>query len=307
MRGSCVLLFILATSIMPIEAKSVTLLSDQFVTSAQLGGIGNIDGAKDGVTNLFGNSASLEAKKRSAFITTSQLIDSDSKLLICGLSFEALGGTVGAGLIQLDTGNIDYTQSGSFNQFFSESQFRLKNNLYILGYKQTITEKLSTAVNIKYMDQDLYTTRGTGVNTDIGAIYEEGIWRLSLSAKNIIRDFKVKYSNNQGSLDFPFQIVAGARCNFSKLGLMSQVKYSEDAKVLLPAVAVEYQVLPNVFSGSIGWKQLVDNNKVHSAKSIGVELDLNELSLAVAYEFSDFFEKNALWSVTFKYGWDEIR
>jgi hypothetical protein len=289
--------------IIPLEAKSVSLLSDQFGTSAQMIGIGNIEGMKDGVVNLFGNVASIGSDKTSGFITTGQLVDSDSKLLIFGMSVNALGGTVGAGIIQLDTGDIDYTQSGSFDQFYSESQFSLKNSLYVLGYQRAVTQKLSAAVSMKYMDQDLYTTRGTGINTDIGVIYKEDALRLSLSAKNIIKDFKVNYSNDQGELDFPFQMVAGARYDFSKVGLMSQVRYVEDAQVLLPAVAVEYQLLPNVFSGSIGWKQIVDNNNVHDTKSVGVELELNDLSLAVSYEFSDFFEKNALWSLTFKYGW----
>jgi hypothetical protein len=302
-QGLCVSALILALSIIPIEAKSVSLLSDQFGTSAHMIGIGNIEGMTDGITNLFGNVASIESDKTSLFMTTGQLVDSDSTLLIFGMSVNALGGTIGAGVIQLDNGAIDYTEEGDFDQFFSKFQFSLKHSLYVLGYQRPITQKLSTAISMKYMDQDLYTTRGTGINTDIGVVYKEEALRLSLSAKNIIKDFKVKYSHEYGELDFPFQMVAGARYDFSRVGLMSQIKYVEDAQVLLPAVAVEYHLFPNIFSGSIGWKQIVDHTNVHDTKSVGAQLSLNELSLAVSYEFSDFFEKNALWRFTIKYGW----
>lgn len=78
-------------------------------------------------------------------------------------------GTVGFNFAYLSVGDIQVVQdaSGPTGETFQDKEMGA-----ILSYANSITEQVRLGLNLKYVQQDLFDQKGSGIGMDIGAIYE---------------------------------------------------------------------------------------------------------------------------------------
>lgn len=276
-----------------LHAESIQLLTDHIGSSPQMIAIGNIEGMFSGPSSIFDNTAAITKSSPSFYSMQTQLADPDTKFLCLAYSMPFLEGHLGLGIMNTHTSGIDKTGEDNFSEYYSASTFGVKDELYTLGYQKMIDTKTSLGVTLKYIDQDLYETRGTGINADVGLIINEAPYRISVSAKNIFRNSKITYTEDNAKRSLPFQVVLGGKYQFLDFGVMGQFKYIEDTKLIAKSCGLEYTPGTQLFSVFAGWKEIPVNNHTEAVSSIGAQLDLKQVAVSIGYDFSDFIDHNS--------------
>ncbi|MGE4170220.1 MAG: hypothetical protein AB7F28_05820 [Candidatus Margulisiibacteriota bacterium] len=271
-----------------ILGNHVQLLTDHIGSSPKMIALGNIEGMDFDSSSIFDNPAALMKTRLSAASMQTQLSDSETAFLCVSTSVPFLNGHLGFGVMSIQSSNLDKTAIGDFNQFYSASTFSTTDALYLAAYQQLLAPNLSGAVTVKYADQDLYETRGKGVNADIGFVWDPAPLRLSLGFKNILPNSPMVYSQDQTAIPFPFQATLGARYQWSDLAVLGQVKYHEEGHLILKAAAVEYAPSFTTMAVYGGWKEIPVSAHTCHAYSVGARLALSSIAISVSYELSDF-------------------
>lgn len=286
-------LFTLTILVATIHARSVQLLTDQIGSSPRTIALGNIEGMASGSSCVFDNPATLMNSNYALSSMTTELSDTDSTFFTWGASLPFWNGHLGLGMMSVESRNLDKTALGQFDQFYSESKFGTRDSIYLVAYQYMVDKELSVGITAKVVDQDLYTTKGTGYNIDLGALYETPQYRLSGSVKNILRSLNVTYSKDQSELKFPFEACVGGRYALGNIGVLSQVKYIEDGALFLKSVGIDYTPIQEGLTFYLGWKEIAALTTVHNTYGLGIGLDLGTISIAASYELSDFFEQDS--------------
>lgn len=78
-------------------------------------------------------------------------------------------GSIGLNFAYLSVGDIQVVEdaSGPTGETFQDKEMG-----FILSYANSITEQVKLGLNLKYIQQDLFDQKGSGVGMDIGALYE---------------------------------------------------------------------------------------------------------------------------------------
>jgi hypothetical protein len=291
MRVLCVMVSILLVST-ALQARSVQLITDHIGSSPKMIAVGNIEGIYSGPMSVLDNPAGIVSDTLKIGFMTTQLSDDQSTFYQAGVTVPWLSGNIGFGVINLSSQNLDKTAETQGGRYFSESTFGTYERLFTVAYAQPLQKGMSIGAAVKFFDQNLYESRGSGYNMDIGAVWEESDKKFTVGVKNIFPNLKVKYSNNQNELNFPLQLVAGTRWDISGIGVLGQLKYIPESKVLLKSVGLDY--IDSIgLSLHAGWKEVLANQTVHNTYGCGLGVSWNQLAIQAGYELSEFMEQNA--------------
>ena len=85
-------------------------------------------------------------------------------------------GSVGLNFAYLSVGDIQVVKdaSGPTGEIFQDKEMAI-----ILSYANNVTDNIYLGSNLKFVQQDLYDHKGSGIGMDIGALYEP-LYNLSL-------------------------------------------------------------------------------------------------------------------------------
>jgi hypothetical protein len=290
--GAMLILISLSTFIIGAEALLLTDLG----TSARMIGLGNIEGFDEGSNSIFENPAGLyRIKNISAGAFTTKLMHEVVYRNIT-LGMKTDWGTFAAGYMSADVSDIPHTYRRSDNRFDVSYYFRYETLLGKLGYQTSINENIHLGLAADYYATNLDTYSGRGWNMDGGVIVDFAPLELSLTARNILRFSKAKYTDGddseyEGEEKFPFQTVLSGKYNFYDFDVLGQVKTNAGRSRNLVALGLHYNPwILKVFHLYGGYKEYYGAVDVFHVQTLGVGLSLFGLSFDYAYENSDHFE-----------------
>jgi hypothetical protein len=281
--------------ITPIAASSdtIAMLTD-WGTSSQTLSLGGIQGLHSQGYSIFENPAALprdHAQHYSAFFST--LADEESGYLVTAVSYPIGNGHFGIGFAQKQSPNLDFTSLNNSDIVVSNSRFSVSESDAVIGYQHSVTDRLSIGASIHYIAQDFFITRGSGWNSDIGIQYDSAPFLISVSAKNIMAQSVMTYTNTSAYLKFPMDTVVSTRYEYSdSLWLYGQLKTAQSLK----AFGLRYTPIPQI-SGQVGWRE-IEANGIHSQLSAGLALTLAMMQLNFSYQTSEVLGNSSLYGVS---------
>jgi len=287
-----VLLVIMVTAL-PLSADTVGMLTDTMGTSAYQIGIGQISGMTSASSEIFGNPAAIGTHRHMLSYMTTELPDPDSHLLNVSASLPIWGGAVGLGLMSIETNNLGTTASTEFNQYYTVSTFSVHQSLVALGYQTAISPATQSGATVKYFQQSFGTAIAQGVNADIGMTTEFSQWQLSIAAHNILYGSQVQYSDNGGSMAFPFQFKSGIGYTQDNWRLLGQVHFHGTGGTWLKSAGAEWSPWAKNLTLLGGYTELNASGVIVTCTSVGVKLGIAPIALSVSYILSDMFERNS--------------
>lgn len=89
-----------------------------------------------------------------------------------GLAYPTPYGSVGLNLAYLSVGNIQEVKKDESGEIVFGDTFEDKEMAIILSYGASIIDELHLGLNLKYISQQIWDNKGSGMGLDIGALYE---------------------------------------------------------------------------------------------------------------------------------------
>jgi len=285
--------------VMPVNGADFAMISD-LGTSARHIAIGGVDGFSDAAESIFENPAGLYRVNGFSLSVFSSKVMNEVQYTNLALSTETPIGRLGVGFMEATVSNVPVTDATKqvinaqevVNDVFIKDWFDYKNSLYKVAYQTRVLPQLEVGVSYVYYHQSYYSVSGHGSDLDVGMIYTQPNYEVSLLARNVLPDTKVVY--NTGAYEpLPTQYVASMKRAFKwGLDVYPQVKYTQEQ--FLPSVGAKYtpNFLPFIHFMA-GYKTFLTytEGRKHNA-SFGIGLDLMGLTVYYAYERSDYALKD---------------
>ena len=279
-----------------VQDNTIAMITD-YGSSARTLALGGVEGVHNGAYAIFENPAALLKDSAQNFsMMYYNLADGESSYFNIGTSFEGWGGHWGFGYAQLRSPNLNYTEADSNSEFYSDSTFAIAESLFSIGYSQSLNPSLSWGASLHYVSQDYFLTKGTGYNLDIGTQWDANPFLVSLTAKNIITDATVTYTDGYTALHFPAELVLSTRYAFSdNFGIYAQVKGPHNLK----AAGLRYSPLSSI-DFLVGWKEM-EATSITQKFTTGISLNLSPARLHFSYQKADIIENSDVFTVSFDY------
>ncbi len=148
---------------------------------------------------------------------------------------------IGIGFTGLFYGDIDNTsyQEESYNK---GNQLNLNSYSFLAGYGYDITKKIGIGINVKLPIENLGDQSSIGIGADIGGIYKNKDWNVSMVIQNIGIDIK--------KVEQTYQLPAVIKIGGSYIFYLFKKRYSKTHEIILSAdIGKEIE---NDFTGSTG-------------------------------------------------------
>ncbi|NQY75176.1 MAG: hypothetical protein HRT90_10540, partial [Candidatus Margulisbacteria bacterium] len=182
-------------------------------SSAEMIGIGNIEGFSKSSNSVFENPASLYRVDNysTSFFTTTFM----GEVVYSNVSaaYNTPWGVVAAGYMSTGVSGIPFTGEDRFGEFFVISFFNYTNALGKIAYQMTPAENFYVGAAGTWYQNEIADVTGTGYNIDAGMFYVLDELELSVFARNLITASKATY-NNGGEEIFPLQVLYGLKYNY---------------------------------------------------------------------------------------------
>ncbi|MFC1770615.1 hypothetical protein ACFLZV_01895 [Candidatus Margulisiibacteriota bacterium] len=284
---------------------SVWAIGDYFMlpdlgTSARMIRIGNIEGFSKLANVTFENPSSLHRLNRfsaSAFMTT-LMHEVEYKNLALGIRLPI--GVVGLGYMTAEVSEIPHTymKSDLEETFGVDEYFNYHSSLAKVAYCLSQSKNIHFGISATYFLTNLYTYTGSGYNFDAGVTIENEKLAISIAMKNIASSLKVKYKNSEeenysGIENLPLQTVFAIKYLIDDFAVYAQIKSFGSNRKLTNALGLSYtpSILP-IITISGGYKEFVVIREVRNNYSLGIGLNLFDISFDYAYERSEHIQFN---------------
>ena len=281
------LLLLLSWSIL---ASADWLDPSELATDAASLGIGAIEGFATSSATIFQNPASLAKVKNSSFSAFKTTVMDDTNYANLAFAYRSPWGVIGAGLIQLSVADIPNTGVNQFGEYESLGDLNYLNSVYYLSYAPNTG---GLGYSLKYYSAGLGAWHGSAINLDVGTVFSDFVYKglsVSATAKNILS--MSKFSFNDGtSIELPLKIVLGTNYRlsdaFQVYGQLTFLKTQTPLTMKALGLKVTPSFLP--FLGVYaGWLEQAAGNLVQGRLTYGLELNYQGVSLAYAYEKTDY-------------------
>ena len=271
-------------------------------TSAKTRALGAVEGLHDQANVLFENPAGMTGLYGSNYtLFYTKLADEQTQFISLAATYEYRATHFGFGYISKTIPSLDYTGENVLEEFFVNTTFDVFDRYLTAGVARQLSDQLSLGASFHYYQQDLYVTRGSGVNLNLGLRYDTEKTRWSFSGKNLMKASELSYSNGYGSASFPYHIVVSvAHDVFSILTLYSQLDYIPDFSIALKSAGLEL-ALPKTSDALVlyaGWKEISVASEVANRFSLGLGLDLGSADIQFAYEPTDYTANNSQYGIS---------
>tara|TARA_B100001989_G_C24512741_1_gene451369 strand:- start:232 stop:1125 length:894 start_codon:yes stop_codon:yes gene_type:complete len=281
-------------------ATNFVMVSDVGV-SAKAIALGNTVGHGESAAAVFDNAAALSnVKGNSIALFSTQLFDEVSYFNVALSSYTKVG-TIAVGLYEQSVQDIPATTYNSDSQVESIGTYDWKNSIVKIAYQTywvpTILKNslfsdpksiISAAVTYSCYNLNFESYSGVGQNLDVGILTKIKNIDYSVNIQNVFFNQYVAYNNNQLEL-LPFTMTFSAMIPYKWFEIIPQYKSTRSRHLFAYGVSYQPGFLPYV-SILTGFKQQLDYlNTKHNKYSIGIALNLFELSLHYAYERSEYY------------------
>ncbi|MSR89169.1 MAG: hypothetical protein EXS67_05905 [Candidatus Margulisbacteria bacterium] len=287
-------------------AANYWLLTD-LGSSAQMIGIGGIEGFGDSANSVFENPASLSrvnSASLSAFTTT---ILGEITYTNFALANKFSFGTIGIGYMDASVGGISHTgqNTDSIGTHFSVYQFDYKNTIMKLSYEKSVTKTWFVGASLSQYRMAFDDVNGGVTNFDVGTLYDYGPATFSFSIRNFVVGKKIEFGRNDLGhvLEelLPFQTTFGLQYRMGQID--SYLQFKDNGTTNMISLGTCYRLETYPISISAGYKQFQVLDKTKDTLVFGLGLILEDMSFHYAFEKSshlDFDNKN-YFSMTVKF------
>ncbi len=274
-----------------VGASEFVMLTD-YGHSAKSIALGNIHGSELSASALFENPAFLYGVSSfSASFFQTKFASGEHPLHSSAVAVRTDFGVFAFGFSELRINDLNYTVTNNQNEYRVDHTFSVKNGMYSAAYQFSLSSSLSLASVLNYYHHDLYKDTGKGINFDGGVVFHRKDAALALHVQNSFTPLKIYYAN--AAENFSTQITLAAQKQFSPFTFFGQIKMPGIGKPYLKSVGVHARFpFISAFSIQAGWKELYIVNAAHNTLSAGFSIELNPLHVHIAYERSEYREKD---------------
>lgn len=270
-----------------LMAAEYELLTD-LGSSAETISLGNVEGFNRSAAGIFENPAGMyriENASIGLFMTT--LMD-EVYYKNVSIASRLPVGVVGFGYSEASVFDIPLTAENSVTrEFYVQDTFDYRDSMMKLGYVLEIDPGLAIGGSYVHYSRKFYDISATGANFDLGILYEQPRYSVSLFARNIIPGTQVNFSfadRTTASESLPTEIVGSGMYKVTDstavYGQYKARKSSGLASAGIKFVPREFASLE--FNG--GYRQYFVLDKVKGGLSLGVSLDLMGIRASYGYE-----------------------
>jgi len=278
------------------QAQATTYFRDitSVGTSAEMMGIGNVEGFSHQASVLLENPAGLGYAENSfsGFYTSYY---GGANYMTSAISYKAFPElTLGVGTAYEWSTGLDYTSENNSGEFVVEDTFGAHSAQFVGGFSYAPKENISIGGSwTKYVTK-LYDISGSGSDFGVGFLYESKIGDILLSGKNLLGG-KITYSD-EASEKLMRQWSVGIKSVPLPLldsEVYAQVKRISGVADLSKSIGVRVYPLKNKsLSLSVGYKQKLGVTELKDTMTAGVGLNLGTTSLQYGYDTTDVYQNS---------------
>ncbi|MGE4169733.1 MAG: hypothetical protein AB7F28_03335 [Candidatus Margulisiibacteriota bacterium] len=280
---SCVFVGVLLLTSKPMAAEY--FLISEVGSSAEMIGMGNIEGYGSAANSIFDNPAALKRVNRGSVSVFTTTFMNELTYTSIAVATTTPIGKIGFGYMEAAVSNIPFTEISTGNsQFYSNLNFDYKNQITKISYENTIAKNLSVGASLVQYSTSFYTFSGKATNMDLGATYDLNPIELSLFARNIFSGQQIQIDDGVETL--PTQVVGGVKYTYNDVAVMGQCSLKQGKNLFAAGVNYTPSFLPYI-QLTAGYKQFLALNNIKSNVTLGLGFKLDMLQLNYAYEKSE--------------------
>ncbi len=273
--------------VVPIAAANYELLTD-LGASADTIAIGNVEGFNGSAAAVFENPAALYAVDNTSvglFMTTLLNEVYYKNMSIAG---RTPLGVFGVGYMEATVFDIPYTGENTITrEFYVKDYFDYKDSLLKFSYQADLAPNWSMGLSYVHYSRNILDIKASGGNFDLGAIYTQPNYQLSVFVRNIIPNTHVTFTFADGDSAYeviPTEIVTSGRYKVMDGGTVyGQLKSRNSQNLASLGVSYSPREFAN-FEVSAGYRQYLVLDQIKGGLSLGVGVDLMGIRANYAYE-----------------------
>ncbi len=281
---------LLILSEIPIHGTDYLMLTEAG-TSARMIALGHIEGFDNSSNSIFENPANLDTIKSTSISAYTTTIINEFNITNFSTSQKTKWGTFAIGQFSGKISDIPRTgiqESGDKAQFLELGQFKYSDSITKIGYQNQLKSIMSYGITFNQYSKNIDDVTAKGYDLDIGIKTQWKKSSLSLIAKNILGN-EIQYSNNRIET-LPQQIILGGNYTLGSISLYGQTKIN-GAKGMQSSAGISAHIPSFPYLKLLaGYKEYFILDTLKQGTSLGLALDMGNLSFNYAYEKSDYVE-----------------
>lgn len=282
--GLLLLLIGIANSVVATDYEMLTDLG----SSAETISLGNVEGMNGSASGIFENPASLRNVEHTSiglFMTT--LMDEVCYKNISVASRMPVG-VIGFGYSEASVfNNFNSAENPITHEFYIKNTFDYRDSMMKLGYSLDLDSDLSIGASYVVYLRTFGSTKASGANFDLGVLYTQPTYTLSLFGRNTATGGSVNYEYGDGSTGsekLPVEMVASGKYRIiDGTTVYGQMKLRRAN----PLMSIGAKFIPREFASlelNAGYRQYLVANQVKGGLALGVTVDLLGLKASYSYE-----------------------
>jgi len=255
--------------------------------SAEMVANGSVIGWSHTAAGVFENPASLtRIKSGSVSLFTTALMNEVTYQNV-GVGVLLPFGVLAAGYMEATVPNIPHTGVSDMNEFYVKEWFDYKDSLMRVGYQVQPLSEWSIGLVATAYNRTAYKVNGTAFSLDIGSLWTENDWEVSVLARNILTSqggMKTTFDNGVTRYEaMPLESVVGARWVFGKWGSIGG-QYEIGSTSTWASFIRFNPLASSILSVHAGLKQIPQLQSMRTGYTLGVSVELLTLSAQYGFE-----------------------
>lgn len=293
----------------------------QIGSSAEMIGIGNIEGFTQGSSVLLDNPAGLTRLSRYSFSLFSTNIINEINYLAFSASTHTEYGQVGFGYMRAGSSGFLQTQRQDTNNDNGTNPAGKENDIFIdvrsfnyieselfLSFAKQLDRRSSWGASLVFFNRNYGIAQGKGINFNLGLRKRLLGFDTSVTAKNIVPflglNYKLSdnYINNEGEIIYdknsyseretlPLEVVASIKKTIMENDIFVQTKLAKRQISYSFGTLYKPYYLPYA-SFSLGYKEFFAGTNLQRGLVFGFGFEHRDIRANFAFEKSDYIESN---------------
>lgn len=246
--------------------------------------------------SIFGNPAGLKGVNAPELVSMYGQMAGEVNYTMLGFVMPTQAGKFFAGYAGNKTGELTTTTVDANGRIAPLTNFDFGNDLYMLGYGNDLTDKLSLGLRLKYYRKgsaDIAGISGSGTNMDLGAQYSvNDHLKLGAVCKNVISGDQGAMKLGNGTVeDMPGSIDLGIGYTAEKLSVSGDMSLQNG-----PAegrIGLEWTVFKDLVLRAGMEEKSAGNNGDYINGSAGVGFRVGDIRVDYAYYYDSLVSDNS--------------
>ena len=280
-------LLVLGGFLYQVAAAEDYVILSELGTSAEMIGIGRVNGFSKSADIIFENPAGMRSIRavQAGFFTT-RVVEANYQSF--SVAFPTTIGVVGIGYFGTGVDGIVASDVSESGRFISRSTFSISESVSKIGLQTDILGNVSFGGSVVFYSKNLVGDSVFGANFELGIQKESDIFSYSVVMRNVLPLDAVYKSGAREKM--PMHIVPAVSYKLDQLTLYGQGKCILGKRaMILSSAGMKYDIIPGNFSVLGGVSEILTASQTKSGRfQIGTVLNFNSLSLQYAYEKGDY-------------------